>query len=47
MICWFSRVRESGLLKYLEMVVLEKFVYLAMSSKVTFFFFHGAVIPLV
>ena len=31
MTCWFSRVRESGLLKYLEMVVLEKPVYFAVA----------------
>ena len=37
MICWFSRVRESGLLKYLEIVVLEKPVYFAISLKVIFF----------
>ena len=34
----FSTVRESGLLKYLEIVVLEKCVYSAISLKVTFFF---------
>ena len=38
MIRWLSGARESGLLKYLEMVVLEKFVYRAISSKVIFFF---------
>ena len=32
-------VRESGLLKYRDIVVFEKFVYFAMSANVTFFLF--------
>lgn len=34
-------VRESGLLKYLDIVVLEKLVYFAISLKVTFFYSYS------